>query len=205
MKPDDNFLITQANIDPSFIPTLKLRMLSGSNFSSQITNDTINYILNESAARRMGYTLETAVGKTVKFWGATGHIIGVVKDFNYKPLKAGIEPFIFRYQPQDRYFNLFVKTAPGKTEEAILQLEKVYKQFEKAYPFKFSFVNEELDRLYQEDRRSMSIIFLFACLTIFTGCLGLFGLTVFATDLRIKEIGIRKVLGADIPALVGLL
>lgn len=205
MQPGDNFLITQANIDPSFLPTLKIQLMSGTNFSTQKTNDTTNYILNESAVKRMGYTLQSAIGKSVNFWGAKGHVIGVVKDFNYKPLKAVIDPFIFRYQPEDRYFNLLVKTVPGKTEEAILQMEKIYKKYEADYPFQFSFVNEEINRLYLEDRRSMNIIFLFACLTIFVGCLGLFGLTVFATETRIKEIGIRKVLGANMGSLIKLL
>lgn len=205
MRPGDKFLITQANVDPDFIPALGMQLINGNNFSEQKTNDTANYIVNETAVKRMGYTVSNAIGKKIDMWGAKGTIIGVVKDFNFKSLNAGIEPFIFRYQPQDRYFNLFVKTAPGHTAEAILQMQKVYKQYDTEFPMSYSFVNEAINNLYLEDTRTANLILLFACLTIFVGCLGLFGLTVFAAEQRIKEIGIRKVLGAGVASLAGLL
>jgi ABC-type antimicrobial peptide transport system permease subunit len=129
----------------------------------------------------------------------------VVKDFHFKPLSAGIEPFIFRYQPFAPYFNLFVKIVPGKTAEAINQIEKCYKQFESEVPLNFTFLNDSINQLYKEDRRTASIIFLFACLTIFIGCLGLFGLTVYAAEQRVKEMGIRKVLGASVLSITRLL
>ena len=205
MQADDKFLITQANVDPDFIPALGIQLMNGNNFSWQKTNDTANYIVNEAAVKRMGYTVNNAPGKRVKFWGAKGTIIGVVKDFNFKSLNSGIDPFIFRYQPQDRYFNLFVKTEPGKTAEAIKQLQQLYKKYESETPMEFSFVSEAIDELYKDDKRMATIILLFACLTVFVGCLGLFGLTVFMAEQRIKEIGIRKVLGAGVASIAGLL
>ena len=205
MKPDDKFLITQANVDPDFIPALGMQLLNGSNFSEQKTNDTANFIVNETAVKRMGYTINSAVGKKVTMWGAKGTIIGVVKDFNFKSLNTGIDPFIFRYQPQDRYFNLFVKTTAGNTSQTIQQLQKVYKKYDTEFPMDYSFVNEAINNIYLEDKRTTNLILLFACLTIFVGCLGLFGLTVFAAEQRIKEIGIRKVLGAGVASLAGLL
>ncbi|MEO6637473.1 MAG: ABC transporter permease [Ginsengibacter sp.] len=205
MQTDDKFLITQANVDPDFIPALGMHLLNGNNFSKQKNNDTSNFIINETAVKRMGYTVNTAVGKKVTIWGAKGTIIGVVKDFNFKSLTATIDPFIFRYQPQDRYFNLFVKTAPGNTALAIKQLQKIYKKYDAEFPMTFAFVNDAINNLYQEDTRTANVILLFACLTVFVGCLGLFGLTVFAAERRIKEIGIRKVLGAGVASLAGLL
>jgi putative ABC transport system permease protein len=205
MKPDDKFLITQANVDPDFIPALGMKLLNGRNFSPQITNDTATFIVNEAAAKRMGYNIADVIGKKVVFWGATGTIIGVVKDFHFKPLNTTIDPFILRYQPQDRYFKMFVKTAPGKTKQAISDIEKIYKKYETESPLQFSFLSESINAIYQNDKRIANIVLLFAALTIFVGCLGLFGLTVFAAEQRIKEIGIRKVLGAGVATLTALL
>jgi ABC-type antimicrobial peptide transport system permease subunit len=206
MKPGEEFLITQANVDPDFIATMGMQLLTGENFKWQREEDTINnFIVNETAVKMMGFTKEGVIGKQIKFWGANGKVIGVVKDFHFKPLSAGIEPFIFRYQPFAPYFNLFVKIVPGKTAEAINQIEKCYKQFESEVPLNFTFLNDSINQLYKEDRRTASIIFLFACLTIFIGCLGLFGLTVYAAEQRVKEMGIRKVLGASVLSITRLL
>ncbi|TFF40100.1 ABC transporter permease [Mucilaginibacter psychrotolerans] len=205
MQKDDKFLITQANVDPDFIPAMGMKLLSGSNFSPQMTNDTANFIINEASAQRMGYSTTSAVGKKVTFWGAKGTIIGVVKNFNYKPLNANIEPFIFRYQPKDRYFSVFIEVAPGKASAVIQQASKLFAGYEPEGTFQYTFLNESIDRLYKNDQRVASFILFFAGLTIFVGCLGLFGLTVFAAEQRIKEIGIRKVLGAGLASIVALL
>jgi putative ABC transport system permease protein len=206
MQQGQEFLITQANVDPDFIPSLGMELLKGENFKPQKESDTINnFILNETAVKLMGLTTTSVLGKRIKFYGANGTIIGVVKDFHFKPLSAGIEPFVFRYQPYAGYFNLFVKTVPGKTAEAINQIQKFYKKYEPEVPLEFVFLNESINQLYNEDKRTASVILLFACLTIFVGCLGLFGLTVFAAEQRIKEIGIRKVLGAGVLSVTQLL
>ncbi len=205
MQEKDKFLITQANVDPDFIPALGIKMVNGNNFSRQITNDTATYILNETAVKKLGNTVNNVIGRKVNFWGAKGTVIGVVKDFHFKPLNTAIEPFIFRYQPQERYYNMFVKTVPGQTQQAIRQIEAVYKSFEKEHPMRFSFVSDSLNKLYQQDQRTATIVQLFAGFSIFIGCLGLFGLTVFATEQRTREIGIRKVLGAGVVSVAALL
>lgn len=205
MAANDKFLITQANAGPDFIPTLGMQLVSGNNFSLQKTNDTATFIVNATAAKRMGYNINTVLGKQVTFWGAKGRVIGVVKDFNFKPLSKGIEPFILRYQPQDRYFNLFVKITPGQTEQVIQKISGIYKQYEPEAPFHFTFVSDAIERTYEDEKHTASIFSLFAGLTIFVGCLGLFGLTVFSAESRIKEIGIRKVLGAGVTSITTLL
>ena len=205
MQKEDKFLITQANIDPAFIPALGIQTVSGHNFSRQLTNDTATYIVNESAVKRMGYTNENAIGRQLNFWGTKGRITGVVKDFHFKPLTAGIDPFIFRYRPLEPYFRIFVKIAPGRTQQVIQQMQQVYKKYETDVPFEFIFVNDAIRKLYSNDERTANIILLFAYLTIFVGCLGLFGLSVFSAEQRIKEIGIRKVLGAGLASITGLL
>jgi predicted permease len=205
MKEADKFLVTQANVDPDFFSTLGIEVVKGKNFSPQKTNDTANFIINQSAVRRLGLSEKQAIGKEIVFWGAKGRVIGVVKDFHFKPLSTAIEPFIFRYQPLDNYFNLFVRLTPGRPAPVIAALEKLYKKYEAVAPFEYSFVSEALDRTYEQEQRTATIIFLFAALTIIVGCLGLFGLTVFAAEQRVKEVGIRKVLGAGIANIVLLL
>lgn len=206
MQKGEEFLIIQANVDPDFIPAMGMELSAGENFKLQNVKDTINnFIVNETAVKMMGFTIGNVIGKRITFWGAKGNVIGVVKDFHFKPLSAGIEPFVFRYQPWAPYFNLFVKTVPGKTAEAINQIQKYYKKYEPETPLEFSFLNESINQLYKDDKRTASVILLFACLTIFVGCLGLFGLTVFAAEQRIKEIGIRKVLGAGVLSVTQLL
>ena len=206
MTEGQQFLITQANIDPDFLSTLDMKITAGSNFLPQADTAGVNYyMLNETAVKMMGISADSAVGMQATFWGAKGTIIGVVNDFHYKPLSAGIQPFIFRYQPWSSYFNLFVKTVPGKTAEAINVIEKHYKKYEAETPFEFVFLNDAINDLYKKDTQTASVLLLFTCLTIFVGCLGLFGLTVFAAEQRIKEIGIRKVLGASVASVTQLL
>ncbi|MBC7688967.1 MAG: ABC transporter permease [Aquabacterium sp.] len=204
MSPKDEFLITQSNVDTGFFNVTGMQLVAGKNFAEQVTNDTATFVVNEAAATRMGYG-KNALGKKIKFWGAEGPIVGVVKDFNYKPLTAAIEPFIFRYQPKDRYFNLFVKTKVGKTSEAIKQIESLSKKYETRYPVQFNFVEEELNKTYAAQQRTANIILSLCLLIVFISCLGLFGLSSYTTERRIKEIGIRKVLGASVPSLIALL
>ena len=205
MQEKEKFLITHANVDPDFIPSLNVKLVSGKNFSSQVTNDTATYILNEAAVKKLGNTVTNVLGRKLKFWGAEGTVIGVVKDFHFKPLTTAVEPFIFRYQPQDRYFNIFVKTVPGQAQQAIQQIKTLYSSLEKEHPMQFGFVDERLNKTYEQDQRTATIIQLFAGFSIFIGCLGLLGLTVFATEQRTREIGIRKVLGAGVASVAALL
>jgi ABC-type antimicrobial peptide transport system permease subunit len=100
---------------------------------------------------------------------------------------------------------LFVKAAPSKTADAIKQIQLSYKKYETETPVEFNFVNEALNESYRDDKRTARIILLFAGLTVFVGCLGLFGLAVFKAEQRIKEIGIRKVLGAGVASIAALL
>ena len=205
MQESDKFLITQANVDPDFIPAMGMKLVAGKNFSWQNTNDTATYIINETAVKQLGNSNENVIGRKFSFWGNKGTVIGVVKDFHFKSLNTGIEPFIFRYQPQENYYSLFIKTAKGKTNEAIQKVKSLTKSLEPEFPVQYSFVDESINGIYKKDKEVANIILLFATLTIFVGCLGLFGLTVFAAELRIKEIGIRKVLGAGIASITGLL
>ncbi len=204
-----NFLITQINTDPDFLETIEAKMVSGRNFSRQIARDTSDkigtYLLNETAVSKMGWTPQSALGKKVKFWGFEGEVVGVVKDFHFRPLNVQIEPFIFRYRPKEFYFNLLVKTQSANLKRAIEDISKLYKKYEATSPISYGFVNQDLDKQYTNDQRTGSIILIFSVLAIIISCLGLFGLATFTAEQRTKEIGIRKVLGASVAQIVQLL
>lgn len=197
-----NFYVTQINTDPDFLTTIGAKVVSGRNFSNAIARDTSDkigtYLLNETAVRKMGWNNTTALGKKVKFWGLGGEVVGVVKDFHFRPLSVSIEPFIFRNRPKEFYFNLLIKTKASNTKRAIEEVSNILAKYEPNSPISYGFVNQDLDKLYFNDQRVGKIIFIFSILTIIISCLGLFGLVTYTTQQRVKEIGIRKVLGASI-------
>jgi putative ABC transport system permease protein len=207
--PNDEFLITQMNIDANFMATTGMSLASGRNFSAAIAGDTTDkfgrYMLNETAAQRMGYTNESVLGKKVKFWGFEGEIIGVLKDFHFRPLNKTIEPFIFRFRPKEFYFDLLVKLTPNDMPTTIAAIEQAYKKVDTDHPFSYGFVDQSLETQYKAEQRTGRTVLYFAILTIFISCLGLFGLVAFAAEQRTKEIGVRKVLGASVASVVGLL
>ena len=207
--PKDQFLITNMNVDPDFIPTTGMTLTAGRNFSAQIPADTASklgaYLINETAAKRMGWTANTAMGKRVKFWGAEGRVIGVLRDFYFRPLRVSIEPFIVRFRPKDFYFSLLVKTRPGNVPRTIADITNAYKKLDPDNPISYGFVDQDLDAQYRAEQRVARIIGCFSILTILVSCLGLFGLATFTAEQRTKEIGVRKVLGASVSSLVALL
>ncbi|WP_218919519.1 ABC transporter permease [Spirosoma rigui] len=207
--PKDAFSITQMNIDADFIRTTGMSMAAGRNFSAQITSDTAaalgTYLVNETAAKRMGWTPTRALGKRVKVWGTDGTIIGVVNDFHFQPLRVRIEPFIFRFRPKEFYFTLLIKTNPNLLPRTLAEVSGIYKKMDPGTALSYGFVDQDLDRQYQSEQRIGRIIFCFAILTILVSCLGLLGLTAFTAEQRTKEIGIRKVLGASVAGIVALL
>ena len=207
--PKDVFQITNMNIDADFVKTTGMSLVAGRNFSAEITTDTSStqgaYLINKTAAKRMGWTPTAALGKTVKFWNVSGKIIGVVNDFHFRPLRVGIEPFIFRFQPKNYYFNLLVKLKPGMVPRTLTDIANAYKKVESGHPISYGFVDQDLDAQYRAEQRTGRIILCFSILTILVSCLGLFGLAAFTAEQRTKEIGVRKVLGASVSSIVTLL
>jgi putative ABC transport system permease protein len=204
-KAEDDFSITQINADVDFIPLLGMKMRYGRNLSLAIKSDTAAYIVNESAAKRMGFVGDDVLGKEVTFWGAKGKIIGVVNDFHFRPLTEAIQPFIIRYQPKTFYFNMLVKVPSQQTKSFLAKLPALYKKFDKENPIEFGFVDDQLNNSYQSEQRAGSILLHFCVLSIFITSLGLLGLAAFAAEQRTKEIGIRKILGASVTGIVQLL
>lgn len=203
--PGQQISITQMNANPNVIPLMDMKMVYGRNFSQEIKSDTVGYIINETASKQMGFQQGEALGKRAVFWGLPGTIIGVVKDFNFRPLSMGIEPFIMRYRPNEFYFNMLVKVKPNQTASLIEKIPTLYEKFDSENPVNYGFIDERLNMQYQNEQRALAIVLHFCVLSIVITCLGLFGLATFVAEQRTKEIGIRKVLGGSVQGIVVLL
>lgn len=190
-------------VDENFTDVFEMKILSGRSFSSDFKADTNNYILNEKAVQTMGMKVSDAVGKPLNLWGTKGTIIGVVKDFNFKPVQQSIEPLIIGL---NRWGGIaVVRTQPGKTEATIKALQKISADLNPAYPFSYGFLDQDLANLYKGEQQMGSLFNVFAILAIFISCMGLYGLSAFMAEQRTKEIGVRKVLGASVFNVVYLL
>lgn len=201
--PNSQIVIPSIDVDENFIKVFGMKMLSGRSFSSAFKGDSSNYIINEKAAQMMGMNVNNAIGKPLSFADVKGTIIGVVKDFNFKPLQYEIEPLILRLNKWGGI--VVVRTKPGNTESTIKALQKIYSGLNPAYPLTYNFLDKDLDNLYRGEQQMGRIFNLFAILAIFISCLGLYGLSAFMAEQRTKEIGVRKVLGASVFNIVYLL
>jgi putative ABC transport system permease protein len=201
--PKSQIVIPSMDVDENFTNVFQMKVLNGRSFSSAFKGDSSNYVINEKAVQTMGMTVKNAVGKSLSFGQIKGTIIGVVKDFNFKPIQQPIEPLVLRLNKYGGY--IFVRTKPRSTDQAIKSLEKICQQINPAYPFQYSFLDEDLANLYKGEQRIGSLFNIFAILAIFISCLGLYGLSAFIAEQRTKEIGVRKTLGASVFNIVYLL
>ena len=151
----------------------------------------------------MGMDAGSAINKSLSLGDLKGTIIGVVKDFHFKPVDQPIEPLILRLNNWGGF--VVVRTKPGQTQAKIGALEKICGQLNPAYPFTYNFLDEDLASLYGSEKRMSRLLNVFAGLAMFISCLGLYGLSAFVAERRSKEISLRKVLGASIAGLIGLL
>ncbi len=204
-KPEGKTMpIWQLGVDTDASAFFGLQLAEGRWFRPELNGwDTTSFIINEAAAREMGLQ-GGASGKWVDYNGTKGTIAGVLKDFHFQSMYEAIEPLIF-YQHPDWTDIVYIKTEPGKTAEAIASAQAVFEKFNPGKVFKYKFANEEYDRMYKTEARVGSLFNLFAGLAVLISCLGLLGLATFAAQHRAKEIGIRKVLGASVGSVVGLL
>jgi predicted permease len=202
-SPNSQLVFPTIGVSEDFFNVMNMTIISGRGFQRDMKMDTNNVVINERAARAMGMTPESAVGKPLTLWDKKGSIVGVVKDFNFKPVQQPIEPMIL-------YLNrwggtVVVRTKPGKTDATIAALSKISAELNPAYPFTYNFLDQDIANLYQGEQRMGSLFNIFAALAIFISCLGLYGLSAFMAEQRTKEIGVRKVLGASVFNVVYLL
>jgi predicted permease len=191
------------NIGYDFVRTMKLTMAEGRDFSKDYPTDSGAYIVNETAARAMGY--DHAVGRPLSMNGRKAKIIGVLKDFHYRSLHEPIRPMILSLREKGDYGDILVRTQPGKTREALASMATLCRQLNPRFPFSYMFSDEEYGKLYRSEQVVRQLSDAFAFLAIFISCLGLLGLVMFTAEQRTREIGIRKVLGASVGGIVRLL
>jgi predicted permease len=203
-EPGTEFLMTHMNIDADLIPSLGITLKAGRNFYNNGV-DTAAYIINETAVKKMGWTTKSAIGKQFSLWDQKGTIVGVVQDFHFKPLTEAIEPFLFRSWPTEKFSGLLVKIKPGQTKEALSGMEDLYSTMEQESVLQFQFLDQALEAQYRLHYTTGKIVLFFTMLAVLVSCLGLFGLATYAAEQRVKEIGIRKVLGASVSSIVKLL
>jgi ABC-type antimicrobial peptide transport system permease subunit len=201
--PRSQTIVPVIGVDEDFTHTFRMKLVAGRSFSSAFKADSNNYMVNEKMLNVMGLNTSTAIGKPLTLWGNKGTIIGVVKDFNFKPVQQAIEPLVMPFNKIGGF--VVVRTLPGKTSATIQALSTISQELNPAYPFKFDFLDQDLSNLYKGEQQMGNIFNLFAALGIFISCLGLYGLSAFMAEQRTKEIGVRKVLGASVLNLVYLL
>jgi putative ABC transport system permease protein len=194
------FLVHPNSIDEKFIPLLKMQIVAGNNFAGS-KSDSAHFILNETAIKQAG--IKDPVGKSFTLWQTKGIITGVVKDFNYASLKQSIEPAIFYYDASN--WRMYIKTTGKDAPKAIAAVQQVWKKFSPDAPFAYSFLDDDFNKMYHADLRTGSLFNVFAIVAIIISCLGLFGLATYTAQVKTKEIGIRKVLGANIAHITNLL
>lgn len=196
--------IFQVGID--FITHYNLELVAGRSYSRDYPSDSSSaLVMNEAAAKQYGYSNPAdIIGKKFAQWGREGEVIGVVKDFNYISLHRAIEPLTLPFEPNaSRYLSL--KVTGEDLPATLAQIERVWGKLAPQRPFLYSFLDEDFNTQYQADFRFRKIFTTFSVLAIMIACLGLLGLATYTAEQRTKEIGIRKVLGAGIGSIVGLL
>jgi putative ABC transport system permease protein len=204
MSPGQSTAIKTWYVDDDYIPTLGMKMTQGRNFSPQMLSDSMGMIVNETAAKLLGY--QEPLNKDVYRSTMRFHIIGVVKDFNAGSLRSEIPPIIFRLG--DNRSAMAFRVEANKTPAIISQIESLYHSADAkmaGQPFQYTFMDDDFNRIYQSEQNTGKIFVSFAFFAILIACLGLFGLVTYAAEQRTKEIGIRKVLGASISNIVAML
>lgn len=200
-------------VDCDYLRTYRIKLIAGSDFSRDKANNAREYIINESLAKellreeRSEEPLASLVGKHFGYGGmdSVGRIIGITKDFNFNTLHHKIETLMMFSQRDWGYGEMSVKISAEKAKEAIAYIESVWNRHVTGHPFEYSFLDQHFAKIYNADRQVSRIVGILATLAIIISCLGLFGLATFAAERRVKEIGIRKALGATMENIVTML
>ena len=196
-------------VDEHFIPTLKIQVLQGRNFSKDF-NDSTSVILNETAVKQIGW--KNPVGKFMTYPGNNNQrfqVIGVAKDFDVESIHNTMAPFALFHSSSKTYdigvSYLMASVDPQSTKKILAELESKWKKFAPSVPFEYSFLDKSFEAMYNDEQRMGAVFGIFTTLSILVACLGLFGLSVYTAERRKKEIGVRKVLGASVQIVVNLI
>jgi ABC-type antimicrobial peptide transport system permease subunit len=200
--PDKNVLIGTNTIDYDYLKTLKMELVSGRDFSHDYSSDmakdtTGNFLVNEEVEKIMG--IGDPVGKSFRFMGLNGWIIGVMKNFHFKGADQVIEPIAFALTDTSS-FNLnqiIIRLTPGNIPASLKAVEKIWKEVIPEYPLDYSFIDQDYENLFRSQMRLTELLKYFTILALIIACLGLYGLASYSAQRRTNEVGIRKVMGAD--------
>jgi putative ABC transport system permease protein len=195
-------------VDDQYLPTLGLELLMGRNFSDEFGTEDESIILNETAVEAFGWSTTDALGKTLTHASNGGgrttyRVIGVVKDFHFRSMHESISPLVMTRGEANG--SVIAKVQTTDVSGLVNSIQKQWTALADDEPFEYSFLDERFFQTYNTERKMGYILSIFALLTIFVACMGLFGLATFTTKLRTKEIGIRKVLGAEVSTIIALL
>ncbi len=193
------------SVDTTFFNTYNMKLAAGRFFSRDFPTDTTKAVLvNEAAVRTFGWEIpENAIGKRFGKGDQTQYVVGVVKDFNFESLHKPVEALMIGYSLAGNTLSLKIDTRYA--DEALNHLKKTWAGFVPDLPLQYAFVDEKVNQQYGNENKMQSVFYGFAALSLLIACLGLFGLSIYVVERKIKEIGIRKVLGASIPGIVNLL
>lgn len=195
------------HVDEQYIPTMGMQLAAGRNFSPELTTDSSGIIINEAAARAFGWGANAVGQRITRQNSGRGNnfvytVIGVVKDFHFKSLHEVITPLLMTLNPDN---GLIVKVKATDIAGLLHSMNQLWLKFGNEEPFEYAFMDELYMKTYAAEQRTGRILNIFALLTIFIACLGLFGLATYTAEQRTKEIGIRKVLGASVSQVTNML
>lgn len=207
---NDNLIVNGVDyhVDDQYIPTLGMQMITGRNFFKDFATDSSGIILNETAVKALGWNNANALDKIVirqnsdKGTNFPFHVIGVVKNFNFKSLHEAISPLFMTLQPEG---GLIFKIKTTDVAGVITTIKKQWETYNTGEPFTYNFMDDLYNKTYSAEQKTGTILNIFSVLTIFVACLGLFGLATYTAEQRTKEIGIRKVLGASVSQVTQML
>lgn len=201
--PNSTVGVKPASVGFDFVKLMNMQVVEGRDFSSNIATDSTQaYLINEEAAREMN--MKHPLGQWINAWGKKGYIIGVLRDYHTQSLHDAIRPVILDVKEDLNFGMIIIRTRPGETKQALESLASLYKQINPNYPFDYQFVDAEYKKLYSSEQVMSGLSVIFAVVAILISSLGLLGLVMFSAEQRIKEFGVRKVLGASVSNLVAL-
>lgn len=201
---DRKILTYRYNIDENYVPLLALPILQGRNLSDEFATDSAAALVNEKLLEAL--SLDVPVGSTVMLHGKVPlHIVGVIEDYHFSSLASEIQPAILYNQPARGYENIILRLPASNMSENMATLENIWQSVQPEKPFQYTFLEEDLASFYTRQQQTLAIVRYASAFAILISCMGIFGLIILAIHRRLKEIGIRKVLGARVSQIVYLL
>ncbi len=208
---EDAVNIQQNYVDFGYMQQMEMKLIAGRTFNENRANESLTkVIINRTGAKKYDLEPEAIVGKKLSYDGQGQHfdieVIGVMEDYNQSSLKEAISPIIFAIAPDANHYNfMVVSVKPDNFKQSVAKIEKIWKSTVEGVPFEYSFLDENIQKQYLADHQVSQIVNSFTAIAMLISCLGLYGLSTFMTERRFKEIGIRKVLGASVSQITGLM